>query len=75
MMTIFADADGIHLDHIAEFYKLLGSGQRDAGYDGSARPAARLAIIPETTPDDTLSTTVVAELVVPFLDAPKPKSR
>lgn len=70
-MVIFVDADDIHLDHIDEFYRLLGSGQRDVGYDGSARPAARLAIIPGTIHYDILSTTVVAELDVPFLDAPQ----
>jgi pimeloyl-ACP methyl ester carboxylesterase len=69
-MLVFADADAIRPDHIVEFYKLLGGGRRDAGLDGSARPTARLAIVPGTTHYDILSTTVVAELVAPFLDAP-----
>ncbi len=71
-MIVFADADAIRLEHIVEFYRLLGGGQRDAGLDGSARPAARLAIVPGATHYDILSTTVVAELVAPFLDAPRP---
>lgn len=68
-MIIFADADGIRLEHMVEFYRLLGGGQRDAGLDGAARPVARLAIVPGATHYDILSTTVVADLVAPFLDA------
>lgn len=69
-LLIFADADGIRLEHMVAFYKLLGGGQRDAGLDGAARPASRLAIVPGATHYDILSTTAVAGLVTPFLDAP-----
>jgi pimeloyl-ACP methyl ester carboxylesterase len=69
-MIMFADADSILLEHIVSFYRLLGGGQRDAGLDGSARPSARLAIVPGTTHYDILSTGIVADLVTPFLDAP-----
>jgi pimeloyl-ACP methyl ester carboxylesterase len=48
-LLVFADADAIRPEHIAEFYKLLGGGQRDAGPDGSLRAASRLAIVPNTT--------------------------
>jgi pimeloyl-ACP methyl ester carboxylesterase len=48
-LLVFADADAIRPEHIAEFYKLLGGGQRDAGLDGSPRAASRLAIVPNTT--------------------------
>lgn len=48
-LLVFADADSIRLEHIVEFYKLLGGGQRDAGLDGSLRSANRLAIIPGVT--------------------------
>jgi pimeloyl-ACP methyl ester carboxylesterase len=73
-MLVFADADAIRPEHIVEFYKRLGGGQRDAGLDGSLRPTARLAILPGTTHYNILSTTVVAELVAPFLDAPQPEA-
>jgi pimeloyl-ACP methyl ester carboxylesterase len=68
-MLVFADADSVRPEHIIEFYKQLGGGQRDAGLDGSLRPAARLAIVPGTTHYNILATSVVAHLVVPFLDA------
>ena len=69
-MLVFADADAIRPEHIVAFYRLLGGGQRDAGLDGAARPVARLAIVPGTTHYDLLATTLIAQLVAPFLDAP-----
>ena len=48
-MLVFADADAIRPEHMIEFWKALGGGQRDAGIDGSQRPANALAILPETT--------------------------
>jgi GNAT superfamily N-acetyltransferase len=35
--------------HAIEFYRLLGGGLRDANWDGSLRPAARLAVLPGLT--------------------------
>jgi pimeloyl-ACP methyl ester carboxylesterase len=48
-LLVFADADSIRPEHMMEFWKLLGGGQRDAGLDGSQRPASQFAIIPGTT--------------------------
>ena len=49
-LLIFADADMMYLEHMVEFYRLLGGGTRDAGIDGSLRPTPnQLAIIPGTT--------------------------
>ena len=48
-LLIFADADYVRPEHIVEFYKALGGGQRDAGLDGSLRPVAQLAIVPGAT--------------------------
>lgn len=64
---IFADADSIRPEHILAFYEALGGGQRDAGLDGSSRSAARLGIVPGATHYNILSTTMVAEMVLPFL--------
>lgn len=69
-MIIFADADAIRADHIVEFYKLLGGGARDAGVDGSLRPAARMAILAGATHYDILSHPALASTVMPFLEAP-----
>lgn len=74
-MLVFADADAIQPAHIMEFYGLLGGGRRDGGLDGSGRPAGRLAVIPGATHYSLLSTTIVAELVTPFLDQPPPNAR
>ena len=49
MLLVFADADSIRPEHMVEFWKLLGGGQRDAGFDGSQRPASQFAILPDTT--------------------------
>ena len=68
-MLIFADADTYRPEHIIEFYKLLGGGQRDAGWDASQRSRNQLAIIPGSTHYNLLSTTAVAELAERFLDA------
>jgi pimeloyl-ACP methyl ester carboxylesterase len=48
-LLVFADADSIQPEHMVEFWKALGGGQRDAGIDGSLRPANQLAIVPNTT--------------------------
>jgi pimeloyl-ACP methyl ester carboxylesterase len=48
-LLVFADADCIRPEHMVEFWKALGGGQRDAGMDGSLRPANQLAIVPNAT--------------------------
>jgi pimeloyl-ACP methyl ester carboxylesterase len=68
-MLVYADADSVRPDHIAELWGLLGGGQRDAGWDGSGRPQARLAILPGTTHYDVYRSPLLAPAIVPFLDA------
>jgi pimeloyl-ACP methyl ester carboxylesterase len=48
-LLVFADADSIRPEHMVEFWKALGGGQRDAGIDGSLRTANQFAIVPNTT--------------------------
>lgn len=48
-LLVFADADAIRPEHMVEFWKALGGGRRDAGIDGSLRPANQFAILPNTT--------------------------
>jgi pimeloyl-ACP methyl ester carboxylesterase len=69
-MLVFADADSIRPAHIVEFFALLGGGLRDGGVDGSAQPAARLAVLPGTTHYVLLESPLLTAAVVPFLDAP-----
>jgi len=48
-LLVYADADAIRPKHMIEFWKALGGGRRDAGIDGSLRPANQFAIVPDTT--------------------------
>ena len=48
-LLVFADADSIRPEHMVEVWKALGGGRRDAGIDGSLRPASQLAIVPNAT--------------------------
>jgi pimeloyl-ACP methyl ester carboxylesterase len=64
---IFADADSVRPEHIVAFYEALGGGRRDAGLDGSLRSTNRLGIVPGATHYNILATTMVADMVTPFI--------
>jgi pimeloyl-ACP methyl ester carboxylesterase len=64
---VFADADSIRPEHMVEFWKALGGGQRDAGLDGSLRPANQLAIVPNTTHYTLAVEPMLPEIVERFL--------
>ena len=66
-LLVYADADSVRPDHIVEFYGLLGGGLRDAGWDGSAQPRNRLAILPGHTHYDILRSPLLAPAVNGFL--------
>jgi len=68
-MIVFADADAVRPAHIMEFYGLLGGGQKDAGLDGSGRPADQLAILPGLTHYNISASPLLPTVVAPFLDA------
>ena len=68
-LLVFADADMMRPEHIVEFYKLLGGGQRDAGLDGSLRSPNRLAIIPNTTHYTLLGSAAVTQFASAFLES------
>ncbi len=73
-MIVFGDADSVSPAHVAEFFGLLGGGQRDAGWDGSGMPQNQLAILPGTTHYDIFFSPTLASTVTPFLDAPMPEA-
>ncbi len=76
VLIVAGDADAVRLAHLVEFYGLLGGGQRDAGWDGSGRPArAQLAILPGATHYDILGQPELAPAVLRFLDAPMPAGK
>ncbi|ABP55798.1 alpha/beta fold hydrolase [Salinispora tropica] len=69
-LLVFADADSVTTAHMVEFYGLLGGGHRDAGWDGTGRSAARLAVLPGLTHYDILSSPALPAAVLPFLTHP-----
>lgn len=75
VMLVYADADAISPAHMAEFFNLLGGGLRDAGVDGSQRPASRLAVLPGHTHYDAAESAVLPGLVTDFLEATLPEAR
>jgi pimeloyl-ACP methyl ester carboxylesterase len=67
-MLVFADSDSVMPDHVSELFRLRGGGLRDAGWDGSAQPVARLAVLPGHTHYDVLESPLLVPAVLPFLD-------
>jgi pimeloyl-ACP methyl ester carboxylesterase len=67
-MLVYADADSLRPAHIVEFFALLGGGLRDAGWDNSAQPSNRLAILPGRTHYDVYLSPALTPIVVDFLD-------
>ena len=72
VLLIYGDSDSIPPSHAAEFYSLLGGGQRDAGWDGTLPTASQLAIVPGRThytiADSPALPTMVAEFCGPSAD-------
>jgi hypothetical protein len=66
-LLVFADADGARSEHMVDFWKVLGGGQRDAWIDGSLRPANQLDIVPGTTHYTLAVDPTLAEIVKRFL--------
>lgn len=67
VLLVFADADSMPPSYIAQFYGLLGGGQRDGGLDGSGRAKAGLAILPGRTHYDLFECPEMIAVVEPFL--------
>jgi pimeloyl-ACP methyl ester carboxylesterase len=68
-MIVFGDADAVRPEHIVEFYERLGGGKKDAGWDGSGKSTARLAILPGLTHYDIFMSPALPAAVLPFLEA------
>jgi len=73
-LLVFADADAVRPEHIVEFYKLLGGGQRDAGQDGVRRSVNQLAVLPGQTHYTIAASPALASTVGSFLSATAPGS-
>jgi pimeloyl-ACP methyl ester carboxylesterase len=72
VMLVFGDSDMIPPEHIVAFYKLLGGGQRDAGWMREHMTKNRLAIIADLTHYETGASPLLAPTVLPFLNATGP---
>jgi pimeloyl-ACP methyl ester carboxylesterase len=67
-MLIVGDSDMFRLEHVVEFYHLLGGGLGDAGWQREHMSTNRLAILPNCTHYDIIDTPVVAVTALPFLN-------
>ena len=68
VMLVYGDSDMFRPEHVVEFYKLLGGGQRDAGWNREHMSQNRLAILPDLTHYDIFMSPALATTVLPFLD-------
>jgi pimeloyl-ACP methyl ester carboxylesterase len=68
VILVFGDSDMFRLDHIFEFYRLLGGGQRDAGWTREHMAKNRLAILPNLTHYELFMSPAMIAAVLPFLD-------
>jgi pimeloyl-ACP methyl ester carboxylesterase len=68
VMLIWGDSDMFRPEHMVEFYKLLGGGQRDAGWQREHMSKNRLAILPGVTHYDMCVSPLLASTALPFLD-------
>jgi len=67
-MLIFGDSDMYRPEHVVEFYKLLGGGLRDAGWQRETMSKNRLAILPDQTHYDIFFSPRLVATALPFLD-------
>lgn len=69
VLLIAGDADGFPPSHAAEFFALLGGGQRDGSWDRSGMVPSQLAILPGITHYDIIDSPALPALVHTFLAA------
>jgi pimeloyl-ACP methyl ester carboxylesterase len=68
VMLVYGDSDMFRLEHAIEFYKLLGGGQKDAGWMREHMAQNRLAILPDLTHYEIFMAPALATTTLPFLD-------
>ncbi len=68
VMLVYGDSDMFRLEHVVEFYHLLGGGQKDAGWQREHMSQNRLAILPGLTHYEVFMAPAMATTVMPFLD-------
>lgn len=68
VLLVYGDSDMLRLEHIVEFYHLLGGGLMDAGWQREHMSQNRLAIIPDATHYDVALSPRLVPTVLPFLN-------
>jgi pimeloyl-ACP methyl ester carboxylesterase len=68
VMLVCGDSDMFRLEHVVEFYHLLGGGLRDPGWGREHMAQNRLAILPDLTHYEIFMAPQLATTVLPFLD-------
>jgi pimeloyl-ACP methyl ester carboxylesterase len=68
VMLVYADHDTFRLEHEVEFFRLLGGGLRDAGWQREHMSKNRLAILPGLTHYNMFLSPTFVATVLPFLD-------
>jgi pimeloyl-ACP methyl ester carboxylesterase len=67
VMLVYGDSDMFRPDHIVDFYRRLGGGLKDAGWQREHQSPNRLAILPDLTHYDVFLDPDLARTVLPFL--------
>jgi pimeloyl-ACP methyl ester carboxylesterase len=68
VLLVFGDSDMFRLEHVVEFYRLLGGGLKDAGWQREHMSKNRLAILPNVTHYDMFLSPQLVATALPFLD-------
>ena len=69
VMLVYGDSDMFRPEHMVKFYQLLGGGLRDAGWQRETMSKNRLAILPDRTHYDIVTSPGLVTTVLPFLNA------
>jgi pimeloyl-ACP methyl ester carboxylesterase len=68
VILVFGDSDMFRLEHVVDFYHLVGGGLRDAGWTREHMANNRLAILPNVTHYDMFLSPLMAITILSFLD-------
>jgi pimeloyl-ACP methyl ester carboxylesterase len=71
VLLVFADHDSIPQQHIADFFKLLGAGNSEPGWQNTKFTRARLAVVPGYSHFDFDTSTEVPPIIEKFLSDPR----
>ncbi len=69
VLLVFGDADSVPASHMAEFYRLLGGSQKDAGWNHAHMPKSQLAVLPGTSHYSCFSNPLLTEIATGFLNS------